>query len=157
MAQDLIKKNEVVGVPANPVIVANLASLPGGVEVKLHEVSDTYPGGSFIDEEHGGLRLPKILIAGYPVAYNIIDGMWHAHLSDDNVPACDGGVDPDVCGAVLSSSPAYYDEEEDCFKCTCSIMVVGVVDAKCLRPLNCFEPEMFNGGNSRVVYINPQH
>lgn len=106
MAQDLIKKNEVVGVPANPVIVANLASLPGGVMLNMENV--ILPEGEIM------------LYAGHPVA-QCSDGSWQpCDIDDEGYTDFQSGIPNRGFGVLLNDTPVDAP--------VASIMIIGVVD-----------------------------
>lgn len=129
MARNLIVSNEQTQTPSSPVIVANLAALPGGVEVNVDDVTENYPGGVVYDAEDG-TYYPRVLKAGHIV--------YVEKLGTSALQCYDGEYtsvaevyygSPGVFGVVTADAPVYYDKERDGYYAICSVMIGGVVDA----------------------------
>lgn len=152
MAQDLIKKNEVVGVPANPVIVANLASLPGGVEVFVNIINYAdYPGGVDYDEDLDSYVI-KTLKAGHIIKC-AEDG--HVDTLDINTDGEFANVGGDIkwVGVLMNDTPTYKDEN-GLLRATCSIMLMGVAN-EALMPAKVHRVDKGGGSlfGSQIVTI----
>lgn len=124
--ENLITENIEVGAPANPVIVQNVASLPGGVEIEVSrcEYAD-YPGG--VDKNN----YPKVLKAGHLV-FQTIDGTWASlfiNIRGAFLNAIEyGDMVAHAIGVITEDAPVYRDGNED-HRAIGSIMLIGIVDA----------------------------
>lgn len=127
MARNLIVSNEQTQTPSSPVIVANLASLPGGVEVFANTVEEDYPGG-VINED--GIYYPKVLKAGHLIYHTYAEGWTSAGIEEGEMIDSRnfGDGDSDVVGILTADTPVYFDENKNP-KAICSVMLAGIVDA----------------------------
>lgn len=126
MAQDLITENIEVGAPANPVIVQNVASLPGGTRLYVTPVGEDYPGG-VIDAD--GDYLPKVLKAGHIVLCTDVPYAQTLPVEDGYFTTMVGDAYMFVSLGVITEDTPVYKNDEGFYEANAPVMVMGVVDA----------------------------
>lgn len=153
--ENLITENIEVGAPANPVIVQNVASLPGGVEVHVNLVNADYPGG--VTEYHGQYY-PKVLKAGHPV-YQTHEGRWKTYYIDDDGEFMNSITEDDAIAhavGVITEDAHVYTNADDEPCAICSIMLIGIVDASQM-PAKLSKDSIINLGTyeySGIAYMD---
>lgn len=147
-----VSTGEVKPAPSNPVIVANLASLPGEVEVFVNIINYAdYPGGVDYDEDLDSYFI-KTLKAGHIIKC-AEDG--HIDTLDINTDGEFANVGGNIkwVGVLMNDTPTYKDKN-GLLRAKCSIMLIGVAN-EALMPAKVYRVEKGGGSlfGSHIVTI----
>lgn len=144
MAKDLIIERQEVGVPPTPVIVKDLYSLDGGVEIVCNVVDDDYVGG--VIEIGDANHYPKVLKAGhllFCVEMPEMGIIWmSAPTEDGSFVSFIGSLPVINVGVLKHDAVVYPDGEFPC--CIGAVMLMGAVDCDYM-PAKVVEKSIFDG------------